>query len=142
MTKSAIRDLEYHDELLSLLKPPPQQDRDDVMVLHLGGSFGDKTATLDRFRANYKNLSQSIKNRFVLESDDVSWPVHDLLRVCEVLNIPLVLDFHHHNIIFDSSQLREGIKDIIDPFLRIKATWDRKGITQKMHYGEPIPSPS
>lgn len=137
--KSAIRDLEHHDELLSLLKLPPQQNRDAVMILHMGGTYGDKSASLDRFRKNYSGLSQSIKNRLVLENDDVSWSVHDLLPVCEELNIPLVLDFHHHNIIFDSKQIREGTLDIIDLFPRIKATWDRKNITQKMHYSEPTP---
>ncbi len=140
MIRNSIRDLEYHDELLSLLKLPPQQDRDAVMVLHLGGAFGDKAATLDRFRTNYNNLSQSVKNRLVLENDDVSWSVHDLLPVCEELNIPLVLDFHHHNIIFDPRELREGTKDIMGLFPRIKVTWDRKSITQKMHYSEPTPS--
>jgi UV DNA damage endonuclease len=134
---NAIRDLEYHDEMLSLLKLPEQQDRDAVMILHMGGTFGDKAATLDRFRTNYQALSPSIKQRLVLENDDVSWSVHDLLPICEELNIPLCLDFHHHNIIFDPSQLREGTNDIRSLFPRIKATWDRKHITQKMHYSEP-----
>ncbi|KAJ9120585.1 hypothetical protein QFC22_002514 [Naganishia vaughanmartiniae] len=136
---NAIRDLEYHDELLSLLDLPPQQNRDAVMVLHLGGVFGDKQATIERFKENYAGLSQSIKNRVVLENDDVSWSVYDLLPICEELNIPMVLDFHHHNIIFDADKLREGTKDIMELFPRIKATWDRKNITQKMHYSEPTP---
>jgi UV DNA damage endonuclease len=136
---NAIRDLEYHDELLTLLKLPPQEDRNAVMILHMGGTFGDKAATLDRFRENYKNLSPSIKQRLVLENDDVSWSVHDLLPICEELNIPLCLDFHHHNIIFDSSQVREGTLDIMSLYPRIKATWDRKSIKQKMHYSEPCP---
>lgn len=126
--------------MLSLLKLPPQQDRDAVMILHMGGVYGDKTATLDRFRENYRNLSQDIKNRLVLENDDVSWSVHDLLPVCEELNIPLVLDYHHHNIIFDADKLREGTLDIMRLYERIAATWTRKGITQKMHYSEPTPS--
>ena len=137
---NAIRDLEYHAELLSLLKLPPQQDRDAVMILHLGGVFGDKEATLHRFRTNYARLSPDIKKRLVLENDDVSWSVHDLLPVCEELNIPFVLDFHHHNIIFDPSQIREGTKDIMTLFPRILATWKRKGITPKMHYSEPTPA--
>ena len=137
---NAIRDLDYHAELLSLLKLPPQQDRDAIMVLHLGGVFGDKSATLDRFRENYKKLPQGVKDRLVLENDDVSWSVHDLLPICEELNIPMVLDFHHHNIIFDADKIREGTKDIIDLFPRIIATWRRKNITPKMHYSEPTPS--
>ena len=137
---NAIRDLEYHAELLSLLKLPPQEDRDAVMILHLGGVFGDKGETLNRFRENYARLSPEIKKRLVLENDDVSWSVHDLLPVCEELNIPFVLDFHHHNIIFDSEQIREGTKDIVDLFPRIIQTWRRKNITPKMHYSEPTPA--
>ncbi|KAI9043924.1 uncharacterized protein KD926_002303 [Aspergillus affinis] len=140
VVESSIRDLEYHSEMLQLLRLPPQQDRDAVMILHMGGVFGDKEATLDRFRQNYQGLSQDIKNRLVLENDDVSWSVHDLLPICEELNIPLVLDFHHHNIIFDSTQLRGGTLDIMQLFDRIKATWTRKNITQKMHYSEPTSS--
>lgn len=140
MITSAIRDLEYHAELLSLLKLPPQQDRDAVMILHLGGVFGDKAATLDRFRENYKGLPQEIKNRLVLENDDVSWSVHDLLPLCEELNIPMVLDYHHHNIMFDADQVREGTKDIMQLYPRILATWARKNITPKMHYSESTPS--
>jgi UV DNA damage endonuclease len=136
---NAIRDLDYHDEMLSLLKLPEQEDRDAVMILHMGGTFGDKAATLDRFRKNYKNLSPGVKKRLVLENDDVSWSVHDLLPICEELNIPFCLDFHHHNIIFGSSQLREGTQDIMPLYPRIKATWDRKSIRQKMHYSEPCP---
>ncbi|KAI0999545.1 UV-damage endonuclease [Podosphaera aphanis] len=136
---SAFRDLQYHDEMLSLLKLPEPQNSDAVMILHMGGVFGDKAATLNRFRENYKQLSSSIKRRLVLENDDVSWSVHDLLPICEELNIPLCLDFHHHNIIFSSHHVREGTQDIVSLFPRIKATWTRKSIRQKMHYSEPCP---
>lgn len=144
MVNAAIRDLEYHDELLSLLKLPPQQDRDAVMILHMGGMFaenGGKPATLDRFRKNYITLPESIKRRLVLENDDVVWSVHDLLPICEELNIPLVLDYHHHNIVFDADKIREGTFDISQPEIseRITRTWTRKGIKQKMHYSEQCP---
>ena len=109
------------------------------MILHLGGVFGDKEATLDRFRENYRKLPDNVKKRLVLENDDVSWSVHELLPICEELNIPMVLDFHHHNIIFDADKIREGTKDIVDLFPRIFATWKRKNITPKMHYSEPTP---
>lgn len=137
---ASIRDLDYHCELLDLLKLPEQQDRDAVMILHMGGMFGDKAATIARFKEHYLQLPQKVKDRLVLENDDVCYSVHDLLPVCEELNIPLVLDYHHHNIVFDADQIREGTLDIMDLYPRIKATWTRKGITQKMHYSEPTPS--
>ncbi|KAJ9658427.1 UV-damage endonuclease [Neophaeococcomyces mojaviensis] len=134
---ASVRDLEYHCELLDLLKLPVQQDKDAVMILHMGGIFGDKAATIQRFRDNYAKLPQKVKDRLVLENDDVCYSVHDLLPVCEELNIPLVLDYHHNNIVFDADKMREGTLDIMGLYDRIKATWDRKGITQKMHYSEP-----
>lgn len=137
VVRNSMRDLEYHDEMLTLLRLPEQLNRDAVMILHMGGMFGDKAATLDRFRKNYAQLPPGVKARLVLENDDVSWTVHDLLPVCEELDIPLVLDFHHHNILFDKAQIREGTKDIMALYPRIRATWDRKGITMKMHYSEP-----
>lgn len=137
---NAVRDLEFHEEMLSLLKLPPQQNRDAVMILHLGGAYGDKPAALDRFRQNYAKLPQAVKNRLVLENDDVVWSVHELLPICQELNIPFVLDFHHHNILFDSTQIREGTKDIVDLLPQILETWTRKGITPKMHYSEPCPN--
>jgi UV DNA damage endonuclease len=137
---ASFRDLDYHCELLDLLKLPPQQDRDAVMILHMGGVFGDKGATLERFRENYQKLSPSVKKRIVLENDDVCYSVHDLLPICEELNIPLVLDYHHHNILFDAEKIREGTLDITELYGRIKATWTRKNITQKMHYSEPTPA--
>jgi UV DNA damage endonuclease len=136
---NAIRDLEYHAEMLSLLKLPPQQDRDAVMIMHLGGAFGDKPAALDRFRENYARLSDEVKKRLVLENDDVVWNAHELLPMCQELNSPFVLDFHHHNILFDNTKLREGTKDVMDMYPAILETWSRKGITPKMHYSEPCP---
>jgi len=137
---NAIRDLEYHDEMLSLLKLPEQQNRDAVMIMHLGGAYGDKPAAIERFKENYAKLPQGVKNRLVLENDDVVWSVHELLPLCEELNIPFVLDYHHHNIIFDETQIREGTKDIMDLYPRILETWHKKKITPKMHYSEPTPA--
>ncbi|KAK0335369.1 hypothetical protein LTR59_009059 [Friedmanniomyces endolithicus] len=137
--ENALRDLAYHDELLSLLNLPSQANKDAVMILHMGGIFDGKPGVLSRFAANYARLSPSIQARLVLENDDMGWSVHDLLPICESLNIPLVLDYHHHNIVFDATQLREGTKDIMELYPRIAATWARKGIKQKMHYSEPTP---
>lgn len=108
------------------------------MILHMGGVFGDKAATLDRFRKNYSALPDGVKKRLVLENDDVSWSVHELLPICKELNIPLVLDYHHNNIIH-SDEIREGTLDIMALYDEIRETWTRKGIRQKMHYSEPTP---
>ncbi|KAK6534876.1 hypothetical protein TWF281_006175 [Arthrobotrys megalospora] len=134
---NAIRDLEYHCELLDRLQLVGQADKDAVMIIHMGGTFGDKPATLDRFRTVYTTrLSEGVKKRLVLENDDVCWSVEDLIDICEELGIPLVLDWHHNNIVHGS--LREGTLDVKKVYgERIKNTWVKKGVKQKQHYSEP-----
>ncbi|PUU78608.1 UV-endonuclease UvdE-domain-containing protein, partial [Tuber borchii] len=137
VVEASIRDLDYHSQLLSLLGLRGQADRDAVMVLHMGGVFEGKEETLARLRKNYIKLSDNVKARLVLENDDVAWTVHDLLPICQELNIPLVLDYHHHNI-RHSNTVREGNMDLLPLFPVIKETWTRKRITQKQHYSEPL----
>ncbi|RVD81899.1 uncharacterized protein DFL_009746 [Arthrobotrys flagrans] len=134
---NAIRDLEYHCELLDRLQLVGQADKDAVMIIHMGGTFGDKTATLDRFRTVYTSrLSEGVKRRLVLENDDVCWSVEDLIDICEELGIPLVLDWHHNNIVH--GKLREGTYDVKEVYgERIQNTWVKKMIKQKQHYSEP-----
>ncbi|KAM0274956.1 hypothetical protein ACHAQH_007724 [Verticillium albo-atrum] len=99
------------------------------------------------FSSRTYRIASIIQHRYPLadpsqpehQNNDVFWTVHDLLPICEQLNIPIVLDFHHYNILFNASELREGTADISELFPRIRATWTRKEITQKMHYSEPCP---
>lgn len=84
VVEASVKDLEYHSQLLRGLGLRGQADRDAVMILHMGGMFGDKAATLDRFRKNYTTLlSQDVKNRLVLENDDVVRPS---------CNLPIITD--------------------------------------------------
>lgn len=53
--------------------------------------YGDKEATLMRFKENYRKLNDRVKKRLVLENDDMCWSVEDLLPTCQELGIPMVL---------------------------------------------------
>lgn len=45
---------------------------DGVMIIHMGGVYGDKEGTIARFKENYQTrLSDRIKARLVLENDEV-----------------------------------------------------------------------
>jgi UV DNA damage endonuclease len=70
--EASVKDLEYHSQLLRGLALSGQADKDAVMILHMGGMFGDRKATLERFKKNYEELlSEDVKARLVLENDDV-----------------------------------------------------------------------
>lgn len=128
--------------MLSLLRLPPQQDRNAVVVIHVGGSHSDKDTALARFRHNYTTqLTPRMRSRVVLENDDLSWSIHDLLPICGELSIPLVINYANHNIVFDRLHTHEGTFDLAKPDLvaRVAATWLAKGIDQIMAYGESRP---
>lgn len=66
-----------------------------MLILLRGGTYGDKKAAIARFEENFVKMPENIRNRIVLENDEVSYNVEDLLPVCKKLSIPLVLDWHH-----------------------------------------------
>ena len=70
-------------------------NQDSVMIIHMGGTFGDKEATLNRFREAYAQLSPNVKQRLVLENDELCYNVDDLMPICQELNIPIIFDYHH-----------------------------------------------
>lgn len=119
------RDLMYHTQMLELM----ELDQDSVMIIHGGGVYGDKLAALERWETNFKGLGENVRNRLVLENDEICYSTEDLLPMCERLDIPLVFDWHHH-------RLNPGVVPLGQLLERIKAIWVRRGIRQKMHYSE------
>lgn len=126
---NSIRELEYQCEVLDRIG----LGKDSVMIMHMGGMYGDKAATLERFKRNYSELcSERVKARLVLENDEICYNVDDLLPVCQELNIPLIFDWHHDWI----NPSKRANVDLLDD---INATWHRKGIRPKQHHSEPRP---
>lgn len=103
--------------------------KDSVMIIHGGGMYDGKTEALQRFSTVYKGLPSNIKERLVLENDEICFNCDDLLPICEELNIPLVLDYHHDSLFPSTLPVAQLMP-------RILATWSRKGIKPKQHLSE------
>lgn len=63
---------------------------DGVMIIHGGGVYGDKPAAMARMRENIMKLPKNVRDRLVLENDEMGYNADDLLPLCEELDIPLV----------------------------------------------------
>ncbi|TPX68385.1 hypothetical protein SpCBS45565_g03210 [Spizellomyces sp. 'palustris'] len=125
VVRNAIRELQYHSEILDTIGLGP----DSVMIIHMGGVFGDKSGTIARFHENWKQIPKHIQDRIVLENDEICYSVQDLLPSCEQLGIPLVLDWHHDDIL-------RSEKPAVEYLPRINAIWESRGIKPKQHYSE------
>ena len=100
-------------------------DIDSKIVLHIGSKVGGKKAGIKRFIDNFNKLNKDLQKLIVLENDDKSYNIRNVLSLCEKLNIPMVLDYHH----FKVNKNNEKIEDYIE---RIFNTW--KDDIPKIHF--------
>ena len=127
---NTIKDLEYHASFLDALG----LDFTHKMVLHIGGVYGDKDAALNRFANNFKLLSNSAKNRLIIENDDKSYHTADALKLSKLINVPVVYDNFHNSILTSDPKIsdREWIK-------LCSKTWQKKDGKPKIHYSNQMP---
>jgi UV DNA damage endonuclease len=123
---SAARDLELHAELFDAMGLGPES----VVVLHVGSAAGGVQAGIERFLAGVELLSDRARARLVVENDDRSFGLSDVLDVSRRTEIPVVWDVLHHHC-HDPA----GIPDREALELAL-ATWP-PGVTPKIHYSSP-----
>lgn len=122
IVENSINILKYHYNILKAL-----DIKNKIIILHIGSSVFGKDQSIKRFINNFNKLPNYLKECIVIENDDKVYNVLDCLNLCEKLNIPMVLDYHHH--ICNNDNIN------IDDYLeRIFNTWK---ITPKIHFSSP-----
>jgi UV DNA damage endonuclease len=122
----AVEELEVQAELLDGMGMGPEA----VVVLHVGGAAGGKEAALDRFLHGFELLSEAARARLVVENDDRSFGLREVLALAERIGRPVVWDIlHHHCVDPDGIPDREALELAI-------ATWP-DGVRPKIHYSSP-----
>jgi UV DNA damage endonuclease len=122
----SIQELEYHALFLDSLG----LDYTHKLVLHVGGVYGDKTSSLDRFCENFLRLSDSAKNRLIVENDEKSYSIEDVLGLCKRIGAPAVFDNLHHRY---NPSMAEDLAPIL---AAVKDTWKKKDGNMKVHYSD------
>ncbi|BDA43287.1 probable UV DNA damage endonuclease at C-terminar half [Coccomyxa sp. Obi] len=124
----SIKELEVHSQILDLMGYPPSHE--NKINIHIGGTYGDKDATLQRFAANFRRLSPACQKRLTVENDDIPslFSMDDLLPLHQMTGIPLVFDFHHQKFCPGSMTAKQAVHAAV-------ATWP-KGIRPVVHWSE------
>ena len=66
------------------------------VVMHIGGAYGNKEVTLERFKANIKRYEKYIDLEYLtIENDDKLYTSEDIVKVCKALGLKWVYDYHH-----------------------------------------------
>lgn len=126
VVENTIDELDKSAQVLDLMGLP--QNQTYSMNIHLGGSYGDKEAAMQRFVTNFKRLSKSAQNRLVLENDDkpAQYSVSDLYEIYKQIGTPITFDYHHHRCYNDPMPEEDALK--------LAATTWPSGIRQLCHY--------
>jgi len=121
VVEASIRELEYQSEVAEWIGA-------DVVNIHGGGAFGDKTKALADFARSVDRLSARARSRLTVENDDRTFSPADLLPVCRQTGIPLVYDVHHHRCHPDELSEAEATRQAL-------ATWEREPL---FHISSPL----
>lgn len=103
---NSIKELQYHTNVLDLLR----LDSTAKIMTHIGGVYGDKSASINRFKKVYKTLESSIKKRYVIENDDKNYNLSECVKISETEGIPLILDVYHHECFNSGLSLQGAFK--------------------------------
>lgn len=125
ITAKGIWDVNAQAELLDAMEQGPEA----VVILHLGGAYGDKDAAIGRFIDSYPRLSEAGRRRLVIENDETLYTVQDCLRVHEAIGIPLIFDHQHH-------LLNPGTLSLGQACRAALSTWPA-GVMPKVHFSSP-----
>ena len=129
VVENCVNDLSVHGEvfdMMGLSRTPYNK-----INIHIGGAYGDKISSMERFCKNFELLPNSVKSRLTVENDDKAtmYSVRDLYEgVYQVIGIPIVFDYHHHRFCTGDLSEREALEMAI-------STWPTD-IVPVVHYSE------
>jgi len=109
-------ELKYHAQILDLMN----LDTSAKIQIHVGGAYGDKDESLERFVIRFGMLDGSIIRRLVIENDDKLYNLNDCLKINVQTQIPILFDVFHHKLNNSGNQTTE------ESFKLAAKTWHEK----------------
>jgi UV DNA damage endonuclease len=113
--RRSAAELLYHAEVLDLLGT----DLSAKIQIHVGGAYGNKEASLNRFIRRYNCLPEKVRKRLVIENDERIYSVKDCVSAHKKTGIPVVFDTLHH-------RCNSGGESMINAFSRAHSTWSQE----------------
>ncbi len=126
LTAQSIHDIDSQAEILDRMEQGPEA----VVVIHVGGVYGDRAAARERWARTYEKLPERARRRLVLENDDTSFSASDVLEIHRLTGVPLIFD-HQHFWCLNPDRL--DLRDTVKKFLK---TWP-DGVRPKLHFSSP-----
>ena len=129
--ENTILDLGLHAKIFDIMG----MDSNSIMVIHGGGVYNNKGETIDRWKRQFLEMPEAIRNRIVFENCEKSYCIEDIIPISEYLNIPIVHDTHHYTCFnhYNPTYKQKPASELMIPVLD---TWRRRDIKPKFHISE------
>lgn len=124
--EKSVWDLRIQAEMLDRM----ELNDEAVMVIHVGGSYGEQQASIDRWCATWDKLPAAVQRRLVLENDDIRFSAADVLQIHGRTGVRLIFDIQHFCCLNP-----EGLA-LQPTFEKFISTW-QPGVRPKMHFSSP-----
>lgn len=122
----SVADLLSQAEMLDAMEQGPEA----VLVIHVGGTYGDIPAARARWVETYEKLPEPVRRRLVLEHDDLRFSAADVLWIHEHTGVPLIFDHQHFWCLNpEGADMRRTLEAIL-------RTWP-EGVRPKVHFSSP-----
>lgn len=120
VVEKALQDLLYHYWLLNKIGGW-------LIIIHVGGVYGDKQKSKRRWERVFNDLPQSLKGVIALENDDKSFSLEDVLEISQNTGVLPLLDIHHENCNPSKhTNLNDNLRDLI-------RVWKARNLEVKIH---------
>ncbi|KQR72970.1 UV DNA damage repair endonuclease UvsE [Rhizobium sp. Leaf341] len=126
LVAKSVLDLASQADMLDLMELGPEA----VMVIHVGGTYGDVETSRARWVETWKTLPEPVRRRLVLEHDDLRFSAADVLWIHEHTGVRLIFDHQHF---WCLNPERADMRATLEAILR---TWP-EGQQPKLHFSSP-----
>jgi len=123
IARKARLDVEQDALLLDALGVGPE----GVVVIHVGGMYGDPASALGRWVRGFDRLSERAQRRLVVEHDERCFDLTDVLELHERTGVRVVFDLHHHR-----CNAAPELEDVAAALPAALDTWP-PGVRPKVH---------
>ena len=115
LVERSVEELSYHAAVLDLMG----LDTTAKIQIHVGGVYGDRERSRERFARAYGDLPEPVIRRLVVENDDRRFTLRDCLDIHGETGIPVVYNHFHHRCHGNGGEIR-GILE------QVAGTWATK----------------
>lgn len=128
--RRSTAELLYHAEVLDLM----ELDLTARIQIHVGGVYGDKKQSMQRFVHRYKQLPREAGRRLAVENDDRLFTLSDCLRLHEKTRVPVIFDTLHHSVNCSGQSLAKALGEAF-------STWSVQKGRPMLDYSDQDPTP-